>query len=215
LFRQAFGRFAPGAGYYAFRRDNAAWLDDYALYMALAGHFGDACWQRWPADIAGRETAALEHYRGLLAAETGYHCFLQYIFRRQWEALRQYARERGVRIIGDLPIFVAHSSSDVWANRRLFRLDAAGNPTAVAGVPPDFFSAAGQLWGNPLYDWRAAAREDYGGGATALNTCSLWWMSSASTTSAALPPAGRSPQGGDRRRRPVAERAGEGAVCRP
>ncbi len=161
LFRLAFGRFAPDEGYGVFRRDNDAWLDDYALYMALAGHFGDHCWQSWPADIAGREAAALARYAGLLAAEIDYHIFLQYIFRRQWEVLRHYAHERGVRIIGDLPIFVAHSSSDVWANRRLFRLDAAGSPAAVAGVPPDYFSATGQLWGNPLYDWRAMAKDDY------------------------------------------------------
>ncbi len=161
VFRQAFSRFIPGEDYGAFRRDNAAWLDDYALYMSLAGHFGDGCWQNWPPDIAGREAAALGRYAGLLAAEIDYHIFLQYIFRRQWDALRHYAGERGVRIIGDLPIFVAHASSDVWANRRLFRLDAAGSPTAVAGVPPDYFSATGQLWGNPLYDWRAMAGDGY------------------------------------------------------
>ncbi|MDR7868001.1 MAG: 4-alpha-glucanotransferase [Sporomusaceae bacterium] len=161
LFRRAFGRFIPDGGYSVFRRDNAAWLDDYALYMALADHFGDGCWQNWPADIAGREATALVRYAGMLATEINYHVFLQYIFRRQWEALRRHARSRGVKIIGDLPIFVAHSSSDVWANRRLFRLDAAGSPTAVAGVPPDYFSATGQLWGNPLYDWRAMAGEDY------------------------------------------------------
>ncbi len=161
LFRRAFTRFVPGGEYAAFRRDNAAWLEDYALYMALAEHFGDDCWQCWPADIAGREPAALARYASFLAAEVDYHCFLQYIFRRQWNALRQYAAARGVKIIGDLPIFVAHASSDVWANRHLFRLDAAGSPTEVAGVPPDYFSASGQLWGNPLYNWRAMARDGY------------------------------------------------------
>ncbi|HWQ60956.1 MAG TPA: 4-alpha-glucanotransferase, partial [Negativicutes bacterium] len=161
LFRQAFARFVPDVGYAAFRRENAAWLEDYALYMALAGHFGDDCWQRWPADIAGREQAALGRYGALLAAEVDYHGFLQYFFRRQWDELRRYAGDHGVKIIGDLPIFVAHYSSDVWANRRLFRLDAAGSPTAVAGVPPDYFSATGQLWGNPLYDWREMTRDDY------------------------------------------------------
>ena len=161
LFRQAFARFVPDGGFAAFRRENAAWLDDYALYMALAGHFGDECWQRWPADAAGREPAALGRYAALLATEVDYHAFLQYTFRRQWTALREYARERGVRVIGDLPIFVAHASCDVWANRHLFRLDAAGSPVDVAGVPPDYFSATGQLWGNPLYDWRAMARDGY------------------------------------------------------
>jgi 4-alpha-glucanotransferase len=161
LFRLAHARFVPDGAYAAFRRANAAWLDDYALYMALAGHFGDVHWRHWPADIAGRDPAALARYAGILAAEIDHHAFLQYVFRRQWAALRGYAHSRGVKIIGDLPIFVAHSSCDVWANRRLFRLDAAGDPADVAGVPPDYFSATGQLWGNPLYDWRAMAKDGY------------------------------------------------------
>lgn len=161
LFRKSFRKFAPDNGYAAFRAANACWLDDYALYMALADFFGDDCWHHWPRDAAGREVGALRRYKELLAGEVDYHIFLQYIFRRQWEALRAHVRALGVRIIGDLPIFVAHASSDVWANRHLFKLDAAGRPTAVAGVPPDYFSPTGQLWGNPLYDWQAMAADGY------------------------------------------------------
>lgn len=162
LFRLAFARFVPDGDYAAFRRENAGWLDDYALYMALAGHFGDDCWRHWPREAAFREDAALAEWAARLADEIDYHVFLQYSFRRQWEELLAYAHGRGIRIIGDLPIFVAHSSSDVWAHRRYFRLSASGKPTAVAGVPPDYFSATGQLWGNPLYDWKALAKDGYG-----------------------------------------------------
>lgn len=161
LFRLAYGRFVPDEAYDSFRRENADWLDDYSLYMALAGHFSDDRWWCWPQDIAARQKAAMKRYRKLLAGEIGYYSFLQYIFRRQWLALRQYASAKGLGIIGDLPIFVAHASSDVWANRRLFQLDADGQPVAVAGVPPDYFSKTGQLWGNPLYNWEAMAEDDY------------------------------------------------------
>jgi 4-alpha-glucanotransferase/glycosidase len=166
LFRQAYGRFAGGDEYNAFCRQNADWLDDYTLYMALTGHFSDDRWWCWPRDICGRQPAAISHYRELLAGEIGYHAFLQYTFRRQWQSLRRYANTKGVGLIGDLPIFVAQASSDVWANRRLFQLDAAGQPLVVAGVPPDYFSKTGQLWGNPLYDWTAMAEDDY-----------RWWRS--------------------------------------
>ncbi len=164
LFRQAAHRFAlekPDEDYAAFDGASRFWLADYALYMALAGFFGTDAWNRWPAALANREEAALEEYRHLLADEIGYHSFLQYVFYRQWQALRRHAAEKGVRIIADLPIFVAHHSADVWAQPELFKLDAAGDPTAVAGVPPDYFSKTGQLWGNPLYRWREMARDDY------------------------------------------------------
>lgn len=164
LFRQAARRFAaaePDKDYTAFVEASRFWLPDYALYMALAGHFGDDAWNSWPEAVASREEGALEEYRQLLAGEIDYQCFLQYIFHRQWQALRCYAAEKQVRIIADLPIFVAHYSADVWAHRKLFKLDEEGNPTAVAGVPPDYFSATGQLWGNPLYRWREMSRDDY------------------------------------------------------
>ena len=164
LFRLAFQRFCaakPDKELAAFVAANRFWLPDYALYMALAGHFGEDAWQRWPEEIARREHSALENYTGLLASEIDYHCFLQYMFCRQWQALRQYARDKGVKIIGDLPIFVAHHSADVWVHHRLFKLDGRGNPKAVAGVPPDYFSTTGQLWGNPVYCWREMAKDNF------------------------------------------------------
>lgn len=161
LFRLAYGRFTADEAYDRFCRENAGWLDDYALYMALTGHFGDNRWWCWPPDIAERRPAAVELYRRLLAGEIGYHAFLQHVFHRQWQAIRRYANGKGLGLVGDLPIFVAHASSDVWANRRLFQLDAAGQPLAVAGVPPDYFSKTGQLWGNPLYAWDEMAKDDY------------------------------------------------------
>ncbi|MDR3589996.1 MAG: 4-alpha-glucanotransferase [Negativicutes bacterium] len=164
LFRQAAHRFAlekPGGDYAAFVEASRFWLGDYALYMALTGYFGTDAWNCWPETVAAREETALEEHRQLLADEIGYHCFLQYVCHRQWQTLRRHAADKGVRIIGDLPIFVAHHSADVWAHRELFKLDAAGDPTAVAGVPPDYFSATGQLWGNPLYRWREMAKDDY------------------------------------------------------
>jgi 4-alpha-glucanotransferase len=164
LFRLAFGRFSaakPDKELAAFVAANRFWLPDYALYMALAGHFGEDSWQCWPEDIALREQSALESYAVLLASEIDYHCFLQYMFSRQWKALRQYAGARGIRIVGDLPIFVAHHSADVWAHRRFFKLDGRGNPEVMAGVPPDYFCATGQLWGNPVYCWEAMAEDDF------------------------------------------------------
>jgi 4-alpha-glucanotransferase len=164
LLRLAFERFCaakPDQELAAFVAANRFWLPDYALYMALAGHFGEDDWQHWPAEIASRVQGALESFSGLLASEIDYHYFQQYIFYRQWQALRQYAGARGVKIIGDLPIFVAHHSADVWAHRRLFKLDDRGNPEAVAGVPPDYFSETGQLWGNPVYCWQEMARDHF------------------------------------------------------
>ncbi len=143
-----------GAGYAAFCRENALWLDNYALYAALKDHFGGLPWTEW-------EEGAADRWRESLAGEIERHRREQYRFFAQWQALKDYANAKGVKIIGDLPIFVAADSADVWANRRLFRLDAAGRPLAVAGVPPDYFSATGQLWGNPLYDWDAMAADDY------------------------------------------------------
>jgi len=164
LFRLAFERFGAAKRdkeLAAFVSANRFWLPDYALYMALAGHFGEDAWQRWPEQIARRERSALESYACLLASEIDYHFFLQYMFCRQWQALREYARDKGIRIIGDLPIFVAHHSADVWAHRRLFKLDGWGNPEAVAGVPPDYFSTTGQLWGNPVYRWQEMAKDNF------------------------------------------------------
>lgn len=153
LLRIAYGRFTPGEDFAAFCRDNADWLKDYSLFMALKENFHGSHWQNWPEGLVLRQEEELERYRSEVADSVGFHFFLQYTFFRQWEALRRYASEKGIRIIGDVPIYVPLDSADVWANPRLFQLDGSGRPTAVAGCPPDSFSADGQLWGNPLYDW--------------------------------------------------------------
>ncbi|MBP2651606.1 MAG: malQ [Firmicutes bacterium] len=141
--------------------DNKPWLNDYALYMALGRHFNTLDWNCWPDLVAKRDQTTLDNYRELLAQEINYHIFTQYIFSRQWLAVKSYANSKGIEIIGDLPIFVAYSSADVWANPKLFKLDQAGKPIAVAGVPPDYFCKTGQLWGNPLYDWDKMAEDDF------------------------------------------------------
>jgi 4-alpha-glucanotransferase len=137
----------------------AAWLDDYVLFTVLRRRHGGASWSDWPQPLALREPAELGRVARELADELAEQRFRQWIFFDQWNRLHDYAGKRGVRIFGDLPIFVAYDSADVWAHRELFRLDERGRPEAVAGVPPDYFSETGQLWGNPLYDWdRMAAR---------------------------------------------------------
>ena len=145
--------------------DTTGWLHDFALFMALKEHFRGLDWSRWPADIARREPAAMEEFSGRLGDAIGVQKYLQWQFFRQWHRLRVYASGRGVAIIGDMPIFVAYDSVDVWANRHLFHLDDKGKPTVVAGVPPDYFSKTGQLWGNPHYDWERMAMDGY-----------AWWV---------------------------------------
>ena len=145
----------------AFREDNP-WLREYALFMAVKGHFGGVSWQQWPDDaIRLHEEAAVAHYSELLKEETAYYAFVQYLFFKQWNALKAYANKKGVKLLGDMPIYVAPDSSDIWSESDLFLLDEDKRPTFVAGVPPDYFSTEGQLWGNPLYDWDAMKREDY------------------------------------------------------
>lgn len=129
------------------------WLEDYALFMALKDHFGGVSWDNWTEDIRLRKEDALKHWKERLAKEIGFYQFLQYQFFRQWNNLKAYANANGIRIIGDIPIYVAFDSADAWANPELFQLDEMGLPKAVAGCPPDGFAADGQLWGNPLYDW--------------------------------------------------------------
>lgn len=136
-----------------FCQEQAWWLEDYALYMALKDHFGGVSWAEWPADIRMREPWAMAEYQKRLAQEKAYYQYLQYLFFDQWSRLKAYANERGIRIIGDIPIYVAFDSADAWAGPELFQFDEQNMPTAVAGCPPDGFSATGQLWGNPLYRW--------------------------------------------------------------
>ena len=150
----------------AFCARQADWLDDYALFMALKQAQGGGTWTDWPAELARRDTIALAAARASLRTEIRDIQVQQFLFDQQWQALRQYALQRGIRIIGDVPIFVAQDSADVWAHPELFFLDEAGRPTVVAGVPPDYFSATGQLWGNPLYRWDVHAATGY-----------AWWIS--------------------------------------
>jgi 4-alpha-glucanotransferase len=149
----------------AFCRSNSSWLDDYALFMACKSVGSNVAWVHWEPHLRRREPAALEKWQRKLAAETDFHKFAQFEFFRQWEELRAHCRRCGIRIMGDIPIYVAHDSADVWAHPELFRLDEDGRPTAIAGVPPDYFSATGQLWGNPLYRWDVSEQSGH-----------RWWI---------------------------------------
>ncbi len=162
---EAHARAADRSSYDGFVRQNSTWLEDFALFMALKKEHGGVAWTRWPRSAALREPAVLDSWRERLAPEIAAQKFTQYQFFRQWQRLRTACRERGVRLLGDVPIYVAHDSSDVWANPGLFHLRTDGEPSAVAGVPPDYFSATGQLWGNPIYRWDAMARDGY-----------AWWI---------------------------------------
>ena len=140
---------------------NDVWLEDYALFYALKDHFGGMEWHRWPAPLAKRDDKAITEMRKSLADTINFCKFLQYEFFRQWDELKDHAHKSGLSIIGDIPIFVAGDSADVWAHPELYLLDSNGKPTSVAGVPPDYFSKTGQLWGNPLYDWDVHIKTDY------------------------------------------------------
>ena len=158
---QADTRHALHGEFATFRETESAWLDDFALFMALReAHNGDE-WNRWPRDVRIRKTSALRDARRALGGAIDRHRFRQFLFFRQLDLLRAHARERGVQLIGDLPIFVSGDSADVWANPQLFLLDRDLRPTFVAGVPPDYFSKTGQRWGNPLYNWRAMERSGF------------------------------------------------------
>ncbi|AOT73243.1 4-alpha-glucanotransferase [Geosporobacter ferrireducens] len=145
----------------SFLEDHRDWVEDYALYMAVKKHFGMKPWKDWNEDIKQREENALEAYRRLLADEIGYWFFLQYLFFKQWTALKTYANHKKIRIIGDIPIYVAEDSADAWANSELFHLDEYKNPIYIAGCPPDSFSEIGQLWGNPIYRWDLLEQRGY------------------------------------------------------
>ncbi|HET9621555.1 MAG TPA: 4-alpha-glucanotransferase [Kofleriaceae bacterium] len=159
--RRAFSRFRPGRDYERFERDAASWLADYTLFAVLARVHGGPRWTAWPAALRDREPAALAEARREHRDELAYLGFVQYVFAQQWARLRRHARARGVRLIGDIPIYVAHESADVWTHRAQFHVDATGEPSFVAGVPPDYFSKTGQRWGNPLYRWKRMRRDGY------------------------------------------------------
>jgi 4-alpha-glucanotransferase len=145
----------------AFVEEEASWLQDYALFMALKEHFGGEHWLDWPDEVRKRSPGALARLSSELARLVDFHRFVQFVFRQQWFDLKRYANERGIRIVGDVPIYVASDSADVWANQQEFRLDEEGRPTVVSGVPPDLFTEHGQLWGNPVYDWRRMESDQF------------------------------------------------------
>ncbi|MES9902945.1 MAG: 4-alpha-glucanotransferase [Sedimenticola sp.] len=147
--------------YHTFCRRHAHWLDDYTLFLALRNHHDTNPWWEWPTELRNRDAASLQQARLGLRDETEVHRFGQFLFFSQWHALRDYANSRGILMFGDTPIFVAENSADVWAQRSYFQLDANGRPSAVAGVPPDYFSATGQRWGNPLYHWGNIQKDDF------------------------------------------------------
>ena len=148
-----------------FRQENKEWLEDYALYMAVKSKFELKSWQEWDEDIKLRDKNALERYKEELKEEVDYWVFLQYLFFKQWADLKRYANTNGIKIIGDIPIYVAEDSADTWANSEVFLLDEDKRPIKVSGCPPDAFSATGQLWGNPIYDWDYLESTDY-----------KWWI---------------------------------------
>ena len=155
LLKKAFerSRFRETKEYETFCQENSGWLEDYALYMALKGHFNQEEWLNWEEPIRRREPEAVAAYKAELSEEMDYWKFLQFKFYGQWDKLRAYVNEKGIQIIGDIPIYVALDSADVWVHPELFQLDPETlKPLKVAGVPPDAFSETGQLWGNPLYD---------------------------------------------------------------
>lgn len=170
LLRRAAANFFAGAA--QVRRDEfwhfcdaTFWLHDFALFGALKGHFPGKTWCRWPAQLVRRHPETIATYSRELGTGIGEQKYMQWQFHRQWHRLKAFANSRGIKIIGDMPIFVAFDSVDVWANQHLFFLDEGGKPTVVAGVPPDYFSKTGQLWGNPLYDWQRMADEGFS-----------WWI---------------------------------------
>jgi len=165
LLRLAYNRFRDDDALNRFMAENAWWLEDYTLFMALKVRFHGRDWQSWSVSLLMRLETVLEGYRQELREEIRFQSFLQYLFFTQWKALRSYANEKGIRIIGDIPIYVPLDSADVWANPSLFLLDAARRPTLVAGCPPDSFNAEGQRWGNPIYDWEEMEKTGY-----------RWWI---------------------------------------
>lgn len=168
LLRKAYekSRISDNQDFQQYLADNGWWLEDYALFMALKDRFEGKCWNEWPEDIRLRWGYSMDYYRKELYFDIEFQMFMQYLFARQWQELKAYANSKGVEIIGDIPIYVAMDSADTWSHPELFQLNEKCEPLAVAGCPPDGFSATGQLWGNPLYNW------DYH-----RNTSFDWWMS--------------------------------------
>ena len=167
VLHMAWNRFRkePPADIAVYIAQEQAWLDEYVLFMAVKAHFGDGPWTEWPLDIRLHQPEAMAHYRALLQDEIEFQCFMQYCFHVQWQRLRSYAHENGIRIIGDIPIYVPLDSADVWSHPENFQLTRTRRPRVVAGCPPDGFSANGQYWGNPIYDWDRMEQNGFS-----------WWM---------------------------------------
>ena len=165
LLRLAFQRFTPDEDFEAYVSENKDWLEDFALFMTLKDMYHGQPWQNWPEALVKRDPEVMDNYRRELQGNLQFRYFQQYIFSRQWQALRAYANSKGISIIGDVPIYVPLDSADVWANTGLFQLDEQCHPKMVAGCPPDSFSEDGQLWGNPLYDWDKMKQTGY-----------AWWI---------------------------------------
>jgi len=164
VFLTAFQRFKQRedkSDYEEFCKENTSWLDDFALFLALKEHFQKRVWSDWPLDVRDRQEEALQAMKKALHEDMDRERFLQYVFNMQWSALRSYCLEKGIQIIGDIPVYVNYDSVDLWTHPELFKLDQTKRPYAVAGVPPDYFSATGQLWGNPLYRWDILKEREY------------------------------------------------------
>ena len=165
LFQEAYQNFKKkGRGHWEFEQfcgENSFWLEDYAFFTALKAYFGKAVWNRWPKGIRDRKPGELESLRERLSERTETEKFLQYLFFKQWFSLKGYCNRKGIQIIGDVPIYVSFDSADVWSHPEIFKLDSKKEPLVVAGIPPDYFSSTGQLWGNPIYRWEVLKKGDY------------------------------------------------------
>ncbi len=165
LLNEAFKHFNEDVGYLSFIKDEAMWLEDYALFMSIKEGNGNRPFWEWEKKLCNREPDSMKKAQEQYVERMGFWKFVQYVFYNQLTKLRRYCNRNGIKLIGDMPFYVARDSADVWAHPDIFQLQSAGVPSAVAGVPPDYFSATGQLWGNPLYDWHAMKKEDY-----------AWWI---------------------------------------
>jgi 4-alpha-glucanotransferase len=170
VLRKAYRAFTASGGsntseYQNFCQKHACWLNDYALFIAIKSHLGGKPWSEWEEALKMKDETILSTYRGKLADEIAFQTFLQYIFFCQWLTIKQYANEKKITIIGDIPFYVAHDSADAWARPDIFHFDEQRNPSSVAGVPPDYFSETGQLWGNPLYNWNVLQEQNFS-----------WWL---------------------------------------
>lgn len=166
ILRKAFTKFdVENNEFLNFNVENNYWLDNYSLFAALKTYFNGESWSNWPKELKNREEESIKEYKVKLIDEINYQKFLQYIFFKQWKSIKNYANQNGIEIIGDIPIFVSMDSADAWSNPEIFLFDKERNPVKVAGVPPDYFSATGQLWGNPLFDWAKLKETGY-----------KWWI---------------------------------------